>query len=79
MNKRYLSLLLVLTMMLTCIPAGMFAEDEEGSVEEPTPVVVETKVEEPAPAVEEKQDDPAPAAPVADDKDEETPAPATDE
>ena len=83
MKHRYLCLLLVLTMVFTCIPGGLFAE---GDNSDPTEVVNEA----PAPVEDKKDDTPAPA-PVEDKKDEtptsnpvedkkdDTPAPAPEE
>ena len=86
-KRKWLSLLLALTMLFTSIPVGMVAEDEDTAVEEPAAVVEETTEESSAPAVEEKEE-PAPAkeesapakeepAPAAEVKEE--PAPTAEE
>ena len=60
MNKRkWLSLLLALTMLFTSIPVGMFAEGEDTAVEEPSAVEETVQEDAPAPAPE-VQEEPAP-------------------
>ena len=71
-KRKWLSLLLAVTMLFTSIPVGMFAEGEEPVVEE-TAAVEEVTIEEPAPAPEVKEE-PAPA-PAPEKKEEPTPAP----
>ena len=83
-KRKWLSLLLAVTMLFTSIPVGMFAEGEEPVVEE-TATVEEVTIEEPAPAPEVKEEPaPAPApekkeepAPVVEEKEE--PAPVVEE
>ncbi len=71
-KRKWLSLLLAVTMLFTSIPVGMFAEGEEPVVEE-TATVEEVTIEEPAPAPEVKEE-PAPA-PAPEKKEEPAPAP----
>ena len=77
-KQKWFSLLLAVTMLFACIPAGITAETEEGVIEEPalaTETVSEAPVPEPAPAEEkkeEKTEEPAPA--VEEPKEEKTPA-----
>ena len=83
-KRKWLSLLLAVTMLFTSIPVGMFAEGEEPVVEE-TATVEEVTIEEPAPApAPEKKEEPAPVveekeepAPVVEEKEE--PAPVVEE
>ena len=79
-KRKWLSLLLAVTMLFTSIPVGMFAEGEEPVVEETAPVE-EVTIEEPAPVPEVKEE-PAPApekkeepAPAPEKKEEPAPAP----
>ena len=74
MSKKFLSLMLTLMMLFTCIPAGIFAEGEEEVVVEPIPVVDVT----PAP-VEDEQPEPAPAPAPADETPADEPAAPADE
>ena len=60
-KRKWLSVLLALTMIFTCVPVGMFAEDENAEpvmVQEEVPTATEAANEAPAPAVEAA---PAPA------------------
>ena len=70
MKRRYLSLLLALAMVFTCIPGGIFAEDVEADV----PVVAEEVVTEEAAPAEEAASEEAPEEVVS-----EEPAPEEEE
>ena len=93
MMKKTLSLLLVIGMLLTCVPLGVWAEDEpaeepeqpvwasepaEAPDEEPAPET-QAPAEEPAPETEAPAEDPAPETQApAEDPAPETQAPAED-
>ncbi|MBR2824439.1 MAG: leucine-rich repeat protein [Clostridia bacterium] len=61
-KQKWLSLLLAMTMLFTCVPAGIIADEVELPIEE-APAEEIIVVEEPAeaPAVEEPAEEPAPA------------------
>ena len=69
-KRKWLSILLVLTMLFTCIPAGMFAEDQADAIVETTETVeAPVPAADPEPAADKaapEKEDTAPAAPAAD-------------